>query len=240
MTTEGGEKHRRFIILTTPGVQELYAAHLAPLSEEHGFALDYVSDREQFIRTALQHSPVAGVVDMSTLIRDKKKELNAVFELRTTWPVLRAKIGSDGHGELLRMKPLLKGPLVDSLVEIAQGSSPWHCEEHTRAHMRARVETRARIKSASDEAWHRANLQNLSQAGAFAVCYADLGVGTEITLEVRDLGEPTPVEGRVVWRRDWERSRELPGLGIEFAEGGLPEALRQRLGDPELAPFPID
>lgn len=176
------------LILCDEKLERLYALQFCEIAEDHSLEFRFVNDPKLFLLLCLQNPPAVGLVDLAALIRGKTEDMNKLFAIRSVWPVLRSRIGSDGSAEIMRMSPPLKGPFQEAIIDILDGGSAWENAIESRMYLRCRVTCRARMRVAgSDDEWSRVNIKDLSRGGCLVVASTPPETGTRIEIEVCDL-----------------------------------------------------
>ncbi len=225
---------RQFVLLCEDRIHDVYFDYWGDYLAQEGIGVAWVRTPSELICHCLQSSPVCAMVDIATIVRGKSTEMNALFELNVRWPVHRVRVGSDGSGQMMRLKPPLSADLRHAMREIASGESVWLSGCSTRAHLRAVVKLRGRYRRVGEDAaqMRTTNLRALSIGGCYVVTYEELDVGDALELEILDIDAgAVMVRANVVWIRRWSESSQLPGAGLGFEVDALPDALHAALGD---------
>ena len=225
------------LILCDEKLERPYALQFCEIAEDRSLEFRFVSDPKLFLLLCLQNPPAVGLIDLAALIRGKTEGMNKLFAIRSVWPVLRSRIGSDGSAEIMRMSPPLKGPFQEAIINILDGGSAWENAIESRMYLRCPVTCRARLRVAgSDDEWSRVNSKDLSRGGCLVVASTPPATGTRIEIEVCDLpGGSAVLDAEIVWSCQWEDSPDVPQCGVRFVQESFPEILHNALGDPTFA-----
>ncbi len=230
----------QFLILCDPFIERLYALQFAEITEEdYSLAFRFTSDPDAFLLQCLRNPPVAGLVDLGSLIRGSTEQMNRLFAFHTRWPVLRSRIDSNGQAEILRMQPPLRGPFHRAVADLAIGGSAWENSSETRLHLRTVVSSRARLRATAgsadadgDREWSRVNITNLSRGGCLVVATHPPAPGTQLEVEILDLpGGSAQLNAEVAWSHEWDDGTDVPRCGLQFLAEPFPETILDALGD---------
>ncbi len=222
---EATEPEARLIVLGRKAQRSVQMLHFEPLP--HKF--EYVEHWHDVLHGAIRETPLAVLVEDNLIVGDP--ELGFLFQLSTTWPVLRFKIGPDGRGELISGSGRKRGELSTSLAEVAAGDASWLPANGIRTELRVALVARARYRTAESEHWYNANTLDIGARGVFVVSYEPPAPNTEVEVEVMDLDDgEIAIRGKVLWTRNWQDGAQLPGAGIRLEPSRLGTAALDKVG----------
>ena len=171
---------------------------------------------EQLLADAMKVPPLAIIVDLRSQVAIGSKSLKPIFELKTTWPVLRCNVHPDGSATVMCLEPHRTETLLSALHSIANGDESWVPEGKFQNFLRLSIQFRVRMRREKEE-WIRGNTLDISARGAFITSYDDFKKEERIELEINDVADRIlKLQGIVKWIRRWEDTPELPGIGVSF------------------------
>lgn len=221
----------RFILLCDRDRRPRYATLLERLAQP--FTL--VESIADVFSNCAEEPPLAVLVDTVSAARLGAAAVNPVFEMGTSWPVLRCTLRPDDQIAVMCTAPFRQDMLADALTMIAGGHAAW-LTPWSRRYMRIPVQYRARLRREGQQPWQRGNLLNICSEGAFVVTYDECRCDEWLDLEIHDIcTEPVTVRTRVVWCRRWEENTAIPGAGVAFDTTTVPPELRRAIAG-DLAP----
>ena len=91
---------RQVLILCEESRRPAYEEYLA----DRPFEIIFVKDAKDFLCHSLEHSPLAGMVDLVTPVRGTA-DLLGLFDLPVRWPVVRTKLSGDAKGQMMSTSP---------------------------------------------------------------------------------------------------------------------------------------
>ncbi len=205
-------ENRYFLILCREDRQYLYRAVLKSCEYDSSFALT----PEDVLRQCLRCPPWAIVMDIPTQISLDSRLVSVICDLKVKWPVLRCNIFENGAANVLCLRPNRSDDLLSAMKGITENDESWVGPGPARQYLR--VEHCCRVRLTCDGgAWRNGNTLDLSSSGASIVSYDKLSVNTKLRIEIRDLAdEPVYFNATIRWSRCWEKSRELPAIGVSF------------------------
>jgi len=210
-----------FLFVCARARQPQYAAALHALP----YRVVFVDDVVQLLNHCIEGPPQAVLIDTVSSIRMGAVVVNALLELRTTWPILRCSIRPDGVVNALCATTDRHGTLTEALHGIAAGDPGW-LPRWKRRHVRVGVLCRARVRVGAEDRWRLGNCVDLSCGGAFVVSYELYAAGDALEIELRDLLEqPTRLRAHVMRVRKWDDAPQLPGIGVAFDAATVPADL---------------
>lgn len=199
--------------------------------------LKQVETVESLLQCAVQHPPLALVLELATSIRAGAERMSKFLNLGVSWPVMRCAVGSEGDARIMCFEPPHGEPLCQALAAIVQGDPAWSHPRFSRRHLRLNIPGRIRVRVAGETRWRRGNHTSISCGDCFALMTSDAPeVGERVEIELIDLAQPMPgLAGTVAWQRTWDEGLEVPGVEIEFCPETVPASLRSALSEaPEL------
>lgn len=205
-----------FFCLCQDERRPLYESLLKDTPYEFRFTISV----EQLLAESMKSPPLAIIVDIRSQVAIGPESVKTIFELNTTWPVMRCNIRPDGTATVMCLEPHRTEELLSALEGISAGHEDWVPEGKFRNFLRLSLQLRVLIRREGHD-WARANTLNVSVRGAFLATYDHHEKEERVELELRDLVDKTMrLEGIVKWVRRWEDTSELPGIGVAFESAG--------------------
>lgn len=154
---------------------------------------------------------------MATTLHAGVSETAPLYELGIDLPILRCNQSETGVWTAMCQAPFKRLPLSGALKEIAQLDPSWRHPKYLRRFVRVPLLSRLRFRSKGAGDWVRGNCSNASISGLFLMTLNTLPIGSEIEIELVDVGGSGGiVRGTVTWVHSWEDGPHLPGMGIDF------------------------
>ena len=219
-----------FYFLCSNDRKYLYESSLSRIA----YKFVFFDNVRELIRVALGAPPTAIFVDIQTSIRAGINDSETFNNLYVVWPVLRCTVSQSGFATAVSNTPPRRDAIDVIVPELIANYDQWKNEAYHRQHVRIDVECRMKIRKVDSKFWARANCQNISSGGFFAVTYEPPEKGCDVEIQLQDLSDDTIVfTARSVWSRKWDDTTQLPGLGIAIDSGHTNPAFMQALQSPK-------
>jgi hypothetical protein len=195
-----------------------------------GYHVVFFTSIKELVRISLGIPPTAVLLDIQTCIKAGLSETDLLHNLLVTWPILRCTVTQNLFVTASSNNPPYRGTLDDAIYEMIKNFDAWKNPAYNRHHVRLDVECRMKIRRADLKCWARANCQNISSGGFFAVTYDPPEKGCDVEIQLHDLADDTiTFTAKSMWVRRWDDSTQLPGLGIAIETGAAHPAYIQAL-----------
>ncbi len=203
-----------FIILCKGDGRSPYTSILKDSDYPHRF----VETLEEMMVHCLKQPPLAVLIDIPTQLFLGTERVVFAFNLKMKWPVMRSKALPSGRVQVFCLDPYISASLPDALRGVATADPDWMTKGFNRRYPRLQRTYRVRIGNQEGQ-WFKAHTLDISTKGAFIVTYEQFEQEQPISVELHDLtSDPLLLEATVKWTRDWNRSQELSGIGVELKE----------------------
>lgn len=204
------------------------------ITADIGYDVVYVDTLEELLRKCIDEPPRGVFIDILTSLRFGATNIMPIDNLAMSWPIMRCNITSNGSTLVLCMDTPKRDTLPNALKSLFKGDEGWINPLHKRKYIRMGIRFRVRIKPAGTDKWILANGRNIATDGAFIHTYDDFQPRTDIDVEIADLTDkPLTCKGKVMWKRTWDESTALPGIGVQFYSDTVQANLKKILSTPE-------
>lgn len=204
------------------------------ITSDLGYEVIYIDTLEDLMRKCIDEPPRGVFIDILTSLRFGATNIMPIDNLAMSWPIMRCNITSNGSTLVLCMDTPKRDTLPNALKGLFKGEAGWNNPLHKRTYIRMGIHFRARLRVSGEEKWLLANGRNIATDGAFIHTYDDFQPRTEIEVEIIDLTEkPLLCKGKVMWRRSWDETTALPGIGVQFYSDTVQANLKSILSAPE-------
>ena len=215
-------------LVCSPERADLYPAAV----EGCGLELRTVGTVQDAVRDCVADPGRAVMIDMTTTLHAGVSETAPLYELGIDLPILRCTQSENLVWTAMCQAPFKRLPLLAALKEIAQKDPSWHHPKFLRRYVRVPLVSRVRFRLPGKSEWRRANCSNASISGLYLLTHDIEPIGTEVEVEIMDAGAPTGIlKGMITWSHAWEDGPHLPGMGIDFDLGTVPQVYRRFLAD---------
>lgn len=171
------------------------------------------------------------LVDMATTLHAGVSETGRLYELGIAMPILRCTQDENGAWTAMCQAPFKRLSLLAAMKEIAAGDPSWKHPNLQRFSVRVPLRSRVRFRTAGAADWTRANVLNASVGGVFVLTQEVQPNGTELEIELLDVGEGVVLRGKTVWGTPWDNGVQLPGMGIQLDPEAVSHQYRSCLAD---------
>lgn len=198
-----------------------------------GLELRIVHSSMDAVRGVVEAPGRAVLVDMASTLHAGVSETARLYDLGIDMPILRCSQGEDGVWIAMCQAPFKRLPLSTALGEIAHGDASWRHPKFVRRFVRVRLQVRVRFRRSGEATWRRGNTLSASIADVFILSLEGEPVGTELELELLDVGDGQirNVQGVVTRALSWDDGPRLPGMGVSLDSTTVPSEYRQYLAD---------
>lgn len=204
------------------------------ITSDIGYEVIYVDTLEDLLRKCIDEPPRGVFIDILTSLRFGATNIMPIDNLAMSWPIMRCNITSNGSTLVLCMDTPKRDTLPNALKSLFKNEEGWNNPLHKRTFIRMGIHFRIRIRPAGTDTWTLANGRNIATDGAFIHTYDEFQPRTDIDVEISDLTDkPLVCKGRVMWKRTWDESTALPGIGVQFYSDTVQMQLKKILSTPE-------
>ncbi len=205
------------LLYVHPGPQEkIYREVLTAL----GVTCDVVHSFDEYFATATGNKYSGLLLDIVSSIRASLDDREVIKNLFEVYPSLRLRY-DPASGDI---RTLMTGAGSGQKVTIEQFISTYCASfpaRGLRLHKRKDIHCNVLYSSYGDmpdEECSRSVTINLSSGGCFIYASQRIATGTCLWLSFVELMDNSPIYARVRWCREWGRSMNIPGIGLEFIE----------------------
>jgi len=194
------------------------------------YSFAYFNNVRELIRVSLGAPPVAIFIDIQTSIKENINNSEIFSNLFVVWPVLRCTVLQSGAVSAVSNNPPRRDSIDVIAAEIIENYDHWKNSAYHRQHVRVDVECRMKIRRIDSKFWARANCQDISSGGFFAITYDPPERGCAVEIQLQDLTPETiSFTAKSMWTRKWDDSTQMPGLGVAIETGTIHPAFMQAL-----------
>ncbi len=205
-----------------------------PLFDEvlEGVSCHRVSSVLAAVKQCVSDPPLAVLMDLASTLHAGVSETAPLYDLGIDLPILRCTGGNGAPWVAMCQAPFKRVPLSQALLEIAAGEVSWKHPVNMRRFVRINQNARVWFRKKGTGEWKRANCQSMSVSGLFLLTLDPEPVGSEIELRILDTTEDEVlIKGSIVWNHKWEEGSHIPGSGVNFDHGTVPESFRDYLAN---------
>lgn len=220
---------RHVYLVCSPDRASLYKECVAGT----GLELRVVHSSMDAVHGVVEAPGQAVLLDMASTLHAGVSETARLYDLGVDMPILRCSQGEDGGWIAMCQAPFKRLPLSVALGEIARGDVSWRHPKFVRQFVRVRLQSRVRFRKLGEATWRRGNTLSASIADVFILSLEGEPVGTELELELLDVGDGLirNVQGVVTRATTWDDGPRLPGMGVALDSATVPPEYRRFLAD---------